>query len=391
MDMVAGRRIYSERPVRHVDVMLLVIALLLVVVGLVLLFSATASTLRGMRLAGQQVDEFTRVKKQAVTALLGMVLLLSIVTFDYRFFKVYAGFIYVGMLIALVLVRIPGIGASSLGAQRSFQFGPAGGVGLQISPSEVAKIGVIFMLAAMLSEMRGSTPGLRDILRVCLVAAVPMALVFIQPDIGTTIVIVAVVVGMLVVAGTRPRHLALLAATSIVLIFLAFQLNVIRGYQLARLEMFVSRGAGSSSLTTNYNSEQSLIAVASGGIFGRGYLKGPQTQLDFVPEQHTDFIFSVAGEEFGFFGGMIVLTLFGLLIWRSIRVAYLSKDPFGTYVAAGIAAMFAIQMFVNIGMVVGIMPITGIPLPFMSYGGSSMLVSFAGIGVLENIHMRRFK
>ena len=390
MDMVAGRRVYAERPVRHVDVMLLVVTFLLVAVGLLLLFSATASTLRGMH-----VDEFARVKKQAVTALLGAVLLLSIVTFDYRFFKVYAGFIYVGILIALVLVRIPGIGAASLGAQRSFQFGPAGGVGLQISPSEFAKIAITFMLAAMLSEMRGFVPELRDVIRVCLVASVPMALVFIQPDIGTTIVIVAVVVGMLVVAGTRARHLGLLAAAAIILIFLAFQLNVIRGYQLARLELFIRGGStGSTSLTNtfdSYNREQALIAVASGGLFGRGYLNGPETQLDFVPEQHTDFIFTVAGEEFGFFGGVIVLALFALLIWRAIRVAYLSKDPFGTYVASGIAAMFAIQMFVNIGMVVGIMPITGIPLPFMSYGGSSMLVSFAGVGVLENIHMRRFK
>jgi rod shape determining protein RodA len=386
MDIVAGRRVYAERPVRHVDGVLLVITFLLVAVGLLLLFSATASTLRGMH-----VDEFARVKKQAVTALLGTVLLLSIVTFDYRFFKVYGGFIYVSMLVALILVRIPGIGASSQGATRWFQFGPAGGVGLQISPSEVAKVAVIFMLAAMLSELRGSTPELRDVVRVCLVAAVPMALVFIQPDIGTTIVLVAVVVGMLVVAGTRPRHLALLAAGTIIMIFLAFQLNVIKGYQLARLQPFIGGGTRSGSLTTNYNREQSMIAVASGGVLGTGYLKGPQTQLDFVPEQWTDFIFTVAGEEFGFFGAMIVLALFGLLIWRSIRVAYLSKDPFGTYVASGIAAMFAIQMFVNIGMVVGIMPITGIPLPFMSYGGSSMLVSFAGVGVLENIHMRRFK
>jgi rod shape determining protein RodA len=243
--------------------------------------------------------------------------------------------------------------------------------------------------------MRGVVPELRDVIRVCLVASVPMALVFIQPDIGTTIVIVAVVVGMLVVAGTRARHLGLLAAAAIILIFLAFQLNVIRGYQLARLELFIRGGStGSTSLTNtfdSYNREQALIAVASGGLFGRGYLNGPETQLDFVPEQHTDFIFTVAGEEFGFFGGVIVLALFALLIWRAIRVAYLSKDPFGTYVASGIAAMFAIQMFVNIGMVVGIMPITGIPLPFMSYGGSSMLVSFAGVGVLENIHMRRFK
>jgi rod shape determining protein RodA len=384
MDLVAGRvYVHRERPVRHVDVMLLVITLALVVVGLILLYSATASTLRGMH-----VDQFARVKKQGVTALLGLILLLSIVTFDYRFFKVYGGFIYAGILVALVLVRIPGIGASSLGATRWFQFGPAGGIGLQISPSEFTKIAMIFMLAAMLSEVRSSPPDLRNVIRICLVASVPMLLVFVQPDIGTTIVLVTVVVGMLVVAGTLPRHLALLAASALILIFLALQLNVIKSYQRARLTTFIS---GSGSLTTNYNREQALIAVASGGVLGRGYLNGPQTQLDFVPQQHTDFIFTVAGEEFGFFGGMIVLTLYALLIWRSIRIAYISKDPFGTYVASGIAVMFAIQMFVNIGMVIGIMPITGIPLPFMSYGGSSMLVSFAGVGVLESVHMRRFK
>jgi rod shape determining protein RodA len=379
MDLVAGR-VYTERqrPIRHIDGVLLVITLLLVTTGLILLYSATASTLRGMH-----VDEFARVKKQAATAILGAILLLLIVTFDYRFFKVYAGFIYAGMLILLVLVRIPGIGSSSAGAQRWFDV-----AGFQISPSEIAKIALTFMLAAMLSELP-ATPDLRDVVRVCVAGAVPTALVFIQPDIGTTIVLVTVIVGMLVVAGTRPRHLALLAASTVVLIVLAFQLNVIKSYQLERLKAFADPGVGSQ--TTNYNRTQALIAVSSGGVLGRGYLHGTQTQLDFVPEQHTDFIFTVAGEEFGFLGTAIVLTLYALLIWRAIRTASMSKDPFGTYVAAGIAAMFAIQMFVNIGMVIGIMPITGIPLPFMSYGGSSMLSSFVAIGVLENIHMRRFK
>ena len=379
MDLVAGP-VYSERqrPLRHVDVMLLVITAALVLVGLILLYSATASTLRGMH-----VDQFARVKKQAVTAILGTILLLLIVSFDYRFFKVYAGFIYAGMVIALVLVRVPGVGSSSAGAQRWFEVG-----GFQISPSEVSKVALVIMLAAMLSDLKALTPDLRDVLRVMIAAVIPMALVFSQPDIGTTIALTAEVVGVLVVAGTRPRHLALLAATAVILILLAFQLNVIKSYQVARLRTFVD---GGGSLTTNYNREQALIAVASGGVVGRGYLHGPETQLDFVPEQHTDFIFTVAGEEFGFFGAVFVLSLYALLIWRGIRIASLSKDPFGTYVAAGIASMFAIQMFVNVGMVIGIMPITGIPLPFMSYGGSSMLVSFVAIGVLESVHMRRFK
>jgi rod shape determining protein RodA len=147
----------------------------------------------------------------------------------------------------------------------------------------------------------------------------------------------------------------------------------------------------SVSEDVRYNLDQSLIAVGSGGLLGKGYLSGTQTSLDYVPEQHTDFIFTAAAEEFGFVGSLFVLLLFGLLLWRAIRIASLSKDPFGTYVASGIAMMFAIQMFVNVGMVIGIMPITGIPLPFLSYGGSSMLASFIGIGMLESIHMRRFK
>ena len=174
------------------------------------------------------------------------------------------------------------------------------------------------------------------------------------------------------------------------LVALAFQADVIQDYQLDRLTR-VPRSARTSPRTSDYNLDQSLIAVGSGGLFGRGYLAGTQTNLDYVPEQHTDFIFTVVGEEFGFVGAAFVLLLFALLIWRAIRIAYLSKDPFGTYVAAGIASMFAIQMFVNVGMVIGIMPITGIPLPFLSYGGSAMLANFIAVGMLESIHMRRFK
>ena len=226
-------------------------------------------------------------------------------------------------------------------------------------------------------------------MRVCVVAAIPMALVFIQPDIGTTIVLVAILAGMLIVAGTRPRHLATIAVVALVGLALAFQLGFIKSYQLSRLTGFLDPKADSA--TTNYNRQQAEIAVGAGGMFGRGYLAGTQTNLDFVPDQWTDFIFTVSGEEFGFVGSTVLLGLYALLIWRAIRIAQLSKDPFGTYLATGIASMFAIQMFVNVGMVIGIMPITGIPLPFVSYGGSQMLANFAAVGILLNVHMRRFK
>jgi len=191
------------------------------------------------------------------------------------------------------------------------------------------------------------------------------------------------------VAGTRARHLAALAVVALALIFLAFQSGLIQDYQKARLTAFLDRE--NSAEDQRYNLEQSLIAIGSGGLTGRGYLGGTQTNLDYVPEQHTDFIFTVVGEEFGFIGSLAVLALFAVLLWRAIRIAWLSKDPFGTYVAAGVASMFAIQIFVNVGMTIGIMPITGLPLPFLSYGGSAMLVNCVAVGLLLNVHMRRFK
>ena len=378
MDLVAGRVWADERrPIRHLDPVLLVTTLLLAVGGLFLVYSATNGSLRTLHL-----DPGTFVKKQVTALVLGFVMLIVVAAFDYRFYKVYAGFIYGATVVALILVRTP-LGASSSGAQRWFTFG-----GFQLTPSEFAKLALAVMVAAVLSELRTAEPTLTDVLRVTLIGAVPMGLVFIQPDIGTTIVLVAIVVGILVVAGTRPRHLATLALASLVLLFGAFQMGIIKDYQLERLIAF---GDTKTDLRgANYNRNQAEIAIGSGGLAGQGFMNGKLTNLDFVPEQHTDFIFTVAGEEFGFVGAVFILALFAILMWRAIRISFLSKDAFGTYLAAGIAAMFAIQMFVNVGMVIGIMPITGIPLPFLSYGGSSMLANFIAVGLLLNIHMRRF-
>jgi rod shape determining protein RodA len=381
MDLVAGRVWADERrPIRHVDWVLAGVTILLSAVGLLLLYSATNQTLRQ-----DGLDPFARVNKQAFTMGMGFVAFLVLAAFDYRFLKVYAGFIYLASLAALVLVRIPGLGATdSTGtAQRWFDIG-----GIQITPSEFSKIALIIMLAAVLSGLR-SEPSLSDLLKLLGLAAAPLVLVFIQPDIGTTIGIAAIVAGMLIVAGTRLKHLLALGAVAVVLIALVFQSGMIKDYQYARLTAFLDPAGASADV--RYNLDQSLIAVGSGGLTGKGYLQGSQTNLDYVPEQHTDFIFTVAGEEFGFVGATAVLALYALLLWRAIRVAWLAKDPFGTYVGAGIASMFAIQMFVNVGMVIGIMPITGIPLPFLSYGGTAMLVNFVAVGILLNVHMRRFK
>jgi rod shape determining protein RodA len=213
--------------------------------------------------------------------------------------------------------------------------------------------------------------------------------VFIQPDMGSTIILAAIMVALLVVSGAKARYLAILALAAAIGIFGAFQLHVVKDYQIQRLTSFLDPKADAQR--AGYNKQQAEIAIGAGGFTGRGFLKGTQTNLDFVPAQHTDFIFTVVGEELGFIGAVVLLLLFAVVLWRAFRIALLAKDPFGTYLAVAIGTMIAIQVFVNIGMTIGIMPITGIPLPLISYGGSGLVADLIGIGLLINIHMRRFR
>lgn len=378
MDLAATRATpATERwAIRHIDAVLIGAAIALAAIGLFAIYSATHQSLEAVGL-----DPGRFVKRQMTFLAVGLIVLLLAASFDYRLLKVYAGIIYVSSLVLLLLVRTP-LGTSVKGAQRWFEL-----FGFQLAPSEVAKIALIAMLAAFLSEIRGDLT-LQDVFRASGLAAIPAFLVFLQPDLGTSIVFAAILVGMLVVAGARARYLGILALTAAVLIVSGFQVGLVREYQIERLRAFLDPGSvGAAAL---HNREQAEIAIGSGGLTGVGYLQGTQTNLDFVPEQHTDFVFTVVGEEFGFLGAFALLSLYALLLWRAFRIALLSRDPFGTYLATGIVSMLALQVFVNIGMNVGIMPITGIPLPFVSYGGSSLLLNCAAIGLLLNVHMRRF-
>jgi len=363
-------------PLRNLDPVLITTVLALTLIGLAMIYSATHQSLRALGL-----DPGIYVKKQLVALAIAVGLLLFMASLDYRVMKVYAGLFYVAMLGLLFLVKTP-LGTAAKGAQRGFYL-----FGFQFTPSEWMKVGLIVFLAAFLSELKRQDLTLRDVIRATAIAAIPMLLVFIQPDIGTTIVLAAVLVATLVVSGARARHLGFLALAAVVLLVSAFQLGLVKSYQIDRLRAFLD--PQNSSQAAGYNQEQSQITIGSGGMFGTGYLHGTQTNLDFVPEQHTDFIFTVVGEEFGFVGAVVMLLFYAILLWRAFRVAMLSKDPFGTYIAAGIAAMFAIQMFVNVGMTVGIMPITGIPLPFVSYGGTSLIANYMAVGMLLSIQMRR--
>ncbi len=377
MDVAAGKVVSAERrAIRHVDPLLIAAAIGLAVIGLFAIYSATHQSL-----SAADLDPGRFVKRQVTFLAVGLIVLMIAASVDYRLLKVYAGIVYVSSLVLLVLVRTP-LGTSVKGAQRWFEL-----FGFQLAPSEIAKLALIAMLAAFLSEIRGELT-LRDVFRAAALAAVPALLVFIQPDLGSSIVFAAILVGVLVVSGAKARYLALLGLAAVMLIASGFQVGLVRAYQLERIQAFLDPTSVSEDAL--HNREQAEIAIGSGGLVGLGYLHGTQTNLDFVPEQHTDFVFTVVGEEFGFVGAVVSLSLYGLLLWRAFRVALLSRDPFGTYLAAGVASMLALQMFVNVGMNIGIMPITGIPLPFVSYGGSSLLLNFAAVGVLLNIHMRRF-
>jgi len=372
----AAGSLATDRPsFRHVDVTLVLSVLALSVLGLLVVYSATHQAQTELNR-----DPAFFVKRQAFALVVAIVVMAGVALVDYQWVKIYAPFIYLTTVVLLVLVQTP-LGTTSLGAQRWFQI-----PGFQFSPSQFARLGLIVMIAAYLSDRQRELE-LRNVLAVAILAGIPMLLVFIQPDFGTSIILATIMLAPLVVAGAKARHLAILGLAAAIGIFGAFQLNIVKDYQIQRLTSFLD--PQNDALSAGYNRLQAEIAIGSGGLTGRGYLKGTQTNLNFVPAQRTDFIFTVVGEEFGFAGSVALLGLFGLLLWRAFRIALLAKDPFGTFVAVGVATMFAIQLFINVGMTIGIMPITGIPLPFLSYGGSALIADFIGVGLLLSVYARR--
>ena len=379
MEVPAQRSfVWSEKaPIRHLDPTLLTLTIGLATWGLLMVYSATRQSQAAL---GGNPGLY--LKKQILALVIGLIAMVAVAVFDYRLVKVYSwlGF---GLLVFLLFVVLTPIGTTVAGAQRWISLG-----GFQFQPSEMAKLGLVAVLAAYLSELR-SAPTLREVWRATAIACAPMFFLFLQPDIGTMLVFAAILVAMLVGAGTRGRHIGILAIAALVAIFAVFQTGLIKEYQRDRLIGFLD--PASDLTAAGYNRAQSEIAIGNGGVAGQGFLNGSQTSLDFVPEQHTDFIFTVVGEELGFLGAMGLLGLFALLFWRGYRIALLSKDPFGTYLAIGITTMLAFQLFVNVGMTMGIMPITGIPLPFVSYGGSALITNCLAVGMLLNVHMRRFK
>jgi len=378
MDGALPRRWLGEvAPIRHLDPVLIAVSIGLTVYGLLMVYSASHQALQTL-----EQDAGFFMKKQLAFMMLGLIVLVLAAVFDYRLAKVYAPIVFGAVAFLLFLVLTP-LGSETAGAQRWITL-----FGFQFQPSEVAKVALVAMLAAYLSEIRGPMR-LEHVWRAAGFALIPMVLVVLQPDIGTSMVFAVVLLAMLVVAGAKAKYIGVLALAAAVALFAAFRLGVVQEYQIARLTGFLD--PANDPLRAGYNRAQAEIAIGAGGIRGTGYLSGSQTNLDFVPEQHTDFIFTVVGEEFGFLGAILLLTLYGVMLWRGFRVAMLSRDTFGSLLALGIVTMLAFQIFVNVGMTIGIMPITGIPLPFLSYGGTALITNFLGVGLLLNVHMRRFK
>jgi rod shape determining protein RodA len=376
MFSTAGRR-DAGAAWRHVDLVLLAAVMLSAGLGLVMIYSATH-----LKLEQELSDPLFFLKRQLVWMVLGLGVMAFFALVDYRVFRDFAPLIYLGTIVVLLAVLSP-LGSSSRGTQGWFQLGP-----FQLQPSELAKIAVIIGAAAYCAQFRGELDWNRTV-SILGLAAVPMGLIYLQPDLGTALVFVAILMAVLLVAGARPRHMAALTALGVIAVVAVFQVGVLKQYQLDRLGAFLDPQADNTR-AAYHTLNQSKIAIGAGGFMGKGLFKGTQTNLSYVPEQNTDFIFTVVGEELGFVGSALLLALFAVIVWRTWRTAALAKDLYGTLVCVGVLAMFVFQIFENAGMTMGIMPITGIPLPFMSYGGSSTIAAFAAVGLVLNVHMRRF-
>jgi rod shape determining protein RodA len=364
---------------RHLDVVLLGCVVAIACLGALMVYSATRGPTPPYSL--------TFFEKQALYVAIGLVVLAITTLVDYRVFRDWSLFLYFGACGLLALVVSP-FGSTSKGAQSWFQIGS-----FQLQPSEIAKVALIIALAAVASQFRGEI----DLRRLCVLlvlAGLPLGLIMLQPDLGTALVMTAITAGILLVAGAKGRHLAVLVLVMLLGAGLALHSNVLKEYQTARLTSFLAENVSEKNdpalAQAKYNVDQSKTAIGAGGPLGEGLFKGSQTRLGNVPEQHTDFIFTAVGEQLGFAGAGTLLALFCIIIWRIWRTAQLARDEFGMLVCVGVLAMLMAQIFENVGMTMGIMPVTGIPLPFVSYGGSSTIAEFAVIGLVLNVHMRRF-
>ena len=378
----ARQRLYRRNRqslVHGFDPVLTAVVGLLLFIGTLLVWAATRDWYTRNGLDGQYY-----LKRHIINILIGLVLAYGVTVIDYRLLRAYTPFLWGAGVFGLVIVLIPGLGAEINGAKAWIAL-PGG---FQIQPAELAKIAIIIGMSMILSERSHDSDGptTRDVLQSLAVAAIPVLLIILQPDMGTVLIISAAVVTIVAVSGVPARWVTGLLLIAVLGGFVAVKAGVISEYQVNRLQTFVDPTADTQG--AGYQLRQARITVGSGGLIGTGLFNGPQTNGRFVPEQQTDFIFTVAGEQLGFIGSGAILILYLILLMRGFSIARRTNDPFGRLVCTGVIAWFAFQIFENIGMTLGLMPMTGVPLPFISYGGSSMFATLIGIGLLQNVHAR---
>jgi len=345
----------------------------IIALGLVMVYSTTRNLVD---------NPYYFVTRQAVALGLGIVVFCVILRIDYRKFRDFSLLAYIAVIVLLLGVITP-MGSSAKGAQAWYAF-PGG---FQFQPAEIAKFLLIVALCGYVNEQRGDMDPWRVTVIVGL-AVLPIGLIQLQPDLGTNMVLAAILLGLLAVAGAKGRYLLVLLLLAVTGVYAVLTLGLLQQYQIDRLTSVINPDAASQAAA--YNQTQSKNTIGSGGVTGAGLFQGPQTRLGYVPEQHTDFIFTAVAEELGFVGAAVLLVLFAVVMWRTWRTARLARDYYGTLVCSAVFAMLAFQIFENIGMTMAIMPVTGIPLPMMSYGGSSMIATLACLGLVTSVHVRRF-
>ncbi|GCE00972.1 rod shape-determining protein RodA [Embleya hyalina] len=372
--------IQRDAPVRRLDWLLLGPALVLSGVGSLLVWSATRNR-RG--LTGGDPQFF--FKRHLLNLVIGLVLATAVAIIGHRRIRAFAPIVAIVAVLGLFAALSP-LGSTVNGARAWIQIG----AGFSLQPAELVKLGIILCMGMILSERVDTgdlaRPGDKAVFWALVVAALPMAVIMLMPDMGSVMVIAMIVLCVLLASGARARWMVLMFALAGAGAAAVVHFGLLSEYQIDRFRAFADPSFDPGGV--GYNTAMARLAIGSGGLTGQGLFNGEQTGGSYVPEQQTDFVFSVAGEELGFVGSAVIIGLFALLLWRGIRIALHADDLFGTIVAAGVVGWFAFQAFENMGMNLGIMPVAGLPLPFVSYGGSSMFAVWMGIGLLQSVHMR---
>ena len=384
MSLISSRVKYQKKARTSIftgfDPVLTIAVALLLIMGTLLVYAATRDWY-----AANGLDPEYYLKRHVINIVIGSTLAWGTTVIDYRLLRAYTPILWAVGVIGLIAVLIPGIGSTVNGAQAWIAL-PGG---FQIQPAELAKISIIVGMSMILSERTHDSdqPTSRDVLQALVVAGIPIIFILLQPDMGTGLIISGAVVTIIAASGAPLRWVVGLIMIALLGGFGAAKLGVVSEYQVKRLQSFVDPNADTQG--SGYQLRQARITVGSGGLIGTGLFDGPQTNGRFVPEQQTDFIFTVAGEELGFLGSGFILILYLIILMRAFGIARRSPDPYGRLVCIGVIAWFSFQAFENIGMTLGMMPMTGVPLPFISYGGSSMFANMIGFGLLQNVHARQ--